>query len=55
MFYESLYKQNPNSFIALKWCIEYGVFPTKICEEKFRVEGESEYLLRKEKMKLEKK
>ncbi|KAK8819513.1 hypothetical protein WA556_002502 [Blastocystis sp. ATCC 50177/Nand II] len=50
VFYESLYKQNPNSFIALKWCIEYGVFPTKICEEKFR-----EYLLRKEKMKLEKK
>ena len=27
VFYESLYKQNPNSFIALKWCLEYGILP----------------------------
>merc|ERR1712196_217835 len=25
VFYESLYRQRPSSFMALKWCVEYGV------------------------------
>ena len=25
IFYESLLKQNPNSKMAMKWCVEYGV------------------------------
>ena len=37
MFYESLYQQNPDSFIALKWCVEFGVFPKKDSEAKYKV------------------
>ncbi|UKJ89622.1 hypothetical protein MACJ_002874 [Theileria orientalis] len=25
-FYESLYEENPNSLIAIKFCVEYGIF-----------------------------
>ncbi|AFZ81197.1 hypothetical protein BEWA_006060 [Theileria equi strain WA] len=25
-FYESLYQENPNSLIAIKFCVEYGIF-----------------------------
>ena len=39
MFYESLYYQNPDSFMALKWCVEYGVFPPSESEAMFKVVG----------------
>ena len=26
VFYDTLYKENPNSRMALVWCIEHGVF-----------------------------
>jgi hypothetical protein len=29
VFYQSLYKENPNSRMALVWCIEHGVFDDK--------------------------
>ena len=37
VFYESLYKQNSKSFMALKWCVEYGILPKKDCKK--AVEG----------------
>lgn len=33
VFYESLYKQNSDSFMALKWCVEYGILPLEDCRE----------------------
>ena len=50
VFYESLYYQNPDSFMALKWCVEYGVFPPNESEAMFK-----KLLVRKEQMRLEKK
>merc|ERR1712051_1168276 len=26
-FYESLFEENPDSKIAVRWCVEFGVFP----------------------------
>ena len=28
-FYTSLLKQNPNSKMAMKWCLEHGLVPEK--------------------------
>jgi len=33
VFYESLYKQNPHSLMALKYCVEYGCLPREECEK----------------------
>ena len=60
MFYESLYYQNPDSFMALKWCVEYGVFPPNESEAMFKVKMSGrddvwKLLVRKEQMRLEKK
>jgi len=33
VFYESLYKQNPKSMMALKWCLEFGVLPRNDCKK----------------------
>lgn len=32
-FYMSLLKQNPNSEMALKWCLEHGIFNEKKAEQ----------------------
>eukprot|EP00924_Labyrinthula_sp_SR-Ha-C_P007167 snap_masked-scaffold_8-processed-gene-11.6-mRNA-1 protein AED:0.06 eAED:0.06 QI:0/-1/0/1/-1/1/1/0/88 len=32
VFYESLYKENPKSFMALKWVVEHGVLPEDQCK-----------------------
>ena len=32
-FYTSLYKQNKNSKIAIKWCLEHGIFSKKKAEK----------------------
>eukprot|EP00501_MAST-03F_sp_TOSAG23-6_P002510 GSMAST32.ASY1.ANO1.2647.1 assembled CDS len=32
VFYESLLRQNNESFMALKWCTEHGVYPTMSAE-----------------------
>ena len=37
VFYESLYNQKPDSFMALKWCIEYGVFDEEKAKKEFAV------------------
>ena len=37
MFYESLFEQNPKSFMALKWCVEHGVFSAKKSESMLKV------------------
>ena len=31
VFYESLYNQRPSSFMALQWCLKYGVLPREEC------------------------
>jgi len=36
VFYESLYKQNRNSLMAVKWCLEHGVLPREKCEDELR-------------------
>ena len=41
-----MFRQNPNSFMALKWCIEYGVIPADQAKKKSQ---------RLEKMKIERK
>lgn len=33
VFYESLLRENPDSLIAVRWHVEYGVFPPEKCEE----------------------
>ena len=33
VFYETMLTQQPESFIALKWCTEHGVYPTLAPEE----------------------
>jgi len=32
MFYESAYKENPNSEMAARWCVTYGLLPAKVAE-----------------------
>ena len=33
VFYDTLYKENPDSVMALVWCIEHGVFSNEVAKE----------------------
>ncbi|KAK8805606.1 hypothetical protein WA158_002262 [Blastocystis sp. Blastoise] len=46
VFYESLNQQNPDSFMALKWCVEHGIFEEKESKKQYE---------RLQQMKLDKK
>ncbi len=48
MFYESLYREKPTAEIAIKWCVEHGVF---LPDEQERVYKDYARIVSKEKSK----
>mmetsp|Transcript_74124 Transcript_74124/g.111683 ORF Transcript_74124/g.111683 Transcript_74124/m.111683 type:complete len:95 (-) Transcript_74124:128-412(-) len=46
VFYETLLKQRPDSFMAQEWCVHYGVLPAKKADKLFKIVTERKRLQR---------